>query len=132
MFYFLVEIKCTIILKIIFIYFGLMVFYFFNRCALANPGIIQNKKSDINNVAYCSICQVYYNPNNNVEHCSICGIWVENIDHHCIWVGKCVGKNNKFSFYAMLFSIGLFYAYIILIVFLKYVFIKKNKITKND
>ena len=74
MFYFLVEIKCTIILKIIFIYFGLMVFYFFNRCALANPGIIQNKKSDINNVAYCSICQVYYNPNNNVEHCSICGI----------------------------------------------------------
>ena len=28
MFYFLVEIKCTIILKIIFIYFGLMVFYF--------------------------------------------------------------------------------------------------------
>ena len=68
----------------------------------------------------------------NVEHCNMCGICVENIDHNCIWVGKCVGKNNKFSFDAMLFSIGLFYAYIILIVFLKYVFTKKNKITKND
>ena len=111
---------------------GLLVFYFFDRCALINPGIIQNKKSDVDNVGYCSICQVYFNPKNNVEHCSMCGICVENIDHHCIWVGKCVGKNNKFSFYAMLVSIGFVYAYIILIVFLKYTLRKKNKIATKE
>lgn len=132
MFAFLVELKCSLILKFIYLLLGLIVLYFFNRCALINPGIIQNKKMNIDNVGYCSICQVYYNPNNNVEHCSMCGICVENIDHHCVWVGKCVAKNNKFSFYAMLFSIGLIYAYIMLIGLLKYVFRKKNKIIKNE
>ena len=109
-----------------------MVLFFFNRCALINPGIVQNKKMDNVNVGYCKICQVYYNPNNNVEHCSMCGVCVENIDHHCVWVGKCVAKNNKFSFYAMLLTIGFIYAYIILIGFLKYALKKKNKITKNE
>ena len=132
MFYFLVELKCSIMLKIIYVFLGSIVFYFFDRCALINPGIIQNKKMDTDNFGYCSICQVYYNPNQNVEHCDMCGICVENIDHHCIWVGKCVGKNNKFSFYAMLFSIGMVYSYIILIGFLKYAFRKKNKIPKNE
>ena len=132
MYYFLVEANCPIYQKIIYFIISFMVYYNFDKCALVNPGIIQNQKYDNDNIGYCSICQVYYNPNKNVEHCSMCDICIENIDHHCIWVGKCVGKNNRFSFYAMLGSIGLIYAYIILLVLFQYSSKLGNKKSKQE
>lgn len=129
MYYFLVEVNSPFWQKFIYFICSFLVYFFFNRCALINPGIVQNKKMDKENIQFCSICQVYFNPNNNVEHCSMCGICIEKMDHHCIWVGKCVAKNNRFSFYAMLGSIGIIYAYIIFLAFLQYSnkVIKKNK-----
>ena len=113
--------------KVIYFILSLFVYFFFNRCALINPGIIQNNKMDNNNVVYCNICQVYYAPDQNVEHCKLCQVCVEKMDHHCVWVGKCVGKNNAFSFYAMLVSIGIVYGYIIYLAFFQYS-IKSHKI----
>ena len=127
MYCFLIETHSPIILKILYIFFGFMVYYFFNACALINPGIIQNKIMDNKNNSYCEICQFYYNPCNKVEHCSMCGICVEKMDHHCVWVGKCVGKKNCFHFYAMLVSIGVVYAYIILLAFWNYSFKIRGK-----
>ena len=118
--YFLVELKSPLWQKILYYFLGLCVFFFFNKCALVNPGIVQNKNRDNENICFCNNCQVYYNVNKHVEHCDMCGICVENMDHHCIWVGKCVAKNNRFSFYAMLVSIGFIYAFIILLSILKY------------
>ena len=83
---------------------------------------------DNNNVVYCNICQVYYAPDQNVEHCKLCEVCVEKMDHHCVWVGKCVGKNNAFSFYAMLVSIGFVYGYIIYLAFFQYSIRKSHKI----
>ena len=103
-----------------------LIFFFFDRCFLINPGIIQNKKMDNENNCYCTICHVYYNPANKISHCSDCNVCVEKIDHHCVWVGKCVAKNNLFSFYAMLVSIGIYYLYIILMCLFGYEKIKKK------
>ena len=132
MYYFLIESKSYVLEKILYIVFSFMVYFFFNRCVLINPGIIQNKKKDNENIGYCCICQVYYNPSHYVEHCSMCDICVEKMDHHCIWVGKCVGKKNCFSFYAMLVSIGIVYCYIMIIAFLQYYFkLDKKQLNKN-
>ena len=120
MFYFLVETNCYIWQKVLYLLISFMIYYTFDKCALINPGIIQNKKPDKDNIGYCSICQVYYNPDKNVEHCSMCGVCIENMDHHCVWVGKCIGKNNKFYFYGMLGSIGFLYAYIIIMTLFQY------------
>ena len=129
--HFLEELKTPFWQKFLYYFFGVCVFFFFNRCALVNPGIVQNKNNDNNDSGFCNNCQVYFEINKNVEHCGMCGVCVENMDHHCVWVGKCVAKNNRFSFYAMIVFIGFIYAYIILLSILKYTSnIRKVKKTK--
>ena len=128
MYYCLIDSDIELYNKLIYYLLSFFIYFFFNRCALINPGIIQKKNMDENNTEFCNICQVYYNPEKKVEHCKMCNICVENLDHHCVWVGKCVGKNNLFSFYSMLISIGIVYAYIIYLAFFQY----SNKVNKKS
>ena len=87
-----------------------------DRAALIHPGIAMNKISDYNNYSFCNICKIYYNPDEKVGHCSLCKVCIKNLDHHCVWVGKCVGKNNLKSFYEMIVAFAIFYLYIIICV----------------
>ncbi len=114
--------------KLLYFILIFLLFFNFNRCVLINPGIVQNTKKDKKNFEFCNICQVYFNPNDNVEHCNMCGICIERYDHHCIWVGKCIGKNNCFTFYTMLGLVFINYAYITFLVYSLY----SNKILRND
>ena len=99
--------------RIIYVFFVFSVFFFVFRTALIHPQVVMNKKKNINDYGFCTFCKCYFNPYNGVEHCDSCGVCVEKMDHHCIWVGKCVAKNNTRSFYAMLADIGIFYIFII-------------------
>ena len=104
------------IYHMLFYIFYLMVIFLLNRTALIHPGTEINKINSIHKYCFCDKCKIYYNPDEKVSHCSLCKMCIKKMDHHCVWVGKCVGQNNLFSFYEMILAVGIFYIYIIICV----------------
>ena len=46
-----------------------------------------------------------------MQHCNICNICIRDYDHHCVFVGKCIGRGNMGQFkdfLCMVFSTLIF------------------------
>ena len=125
--YFTIFYSLNLFKRIIFLLFLFSLYYFVFKTALIHPQVVMNKKKTPNEYGYCTFCKCYFNPYNRVEHCEDCGVCVEGMDHHCIWVGKCVAKNNTRSFYSMLIDVGIFYAFIIYCVIITVIEKKQKK-----
>ena len=98
--------------------FGLH-FFSFLYTIIINPGIpgrkyysrnyIRNiKKEEKSKYIRCKICNIITPKSLNATHCFYCNVCVINHDHHCTCFGKCVGRNNCFSFYTALVTIPVY------------------------
>ena len=106
----------------------LMALIFLILCSFRDPGIIRrfyinyNFRFDRKNIKifqlghifnykYCGTCSIIRPLRSS--HCFDCNTCVERCDHHCPWVGNCVGKRNYIFFYLFIFIFTFMLLYIV-------------------
>lgn len=107
-------------------------------CFLKNPGIppknlwienyFKNKNNDNNknySIKICKDCKIIIESTEHIEHCKICNICVMDMDHHNLWIGKCIGRKNKYYYYCFIFMTGVLIIYLIF-AFFSIPFYKEN------
>lgn len=104
---------------------------------IINPGIPNrkyfskffngNNNSNLN-LYECKKCNIITPTSLNASHCYICGICVLNHDHHAFWMGKCIGKNNLFTFYISIFFISIYFVMSILSLMTYIIFVNEENI----
>lgn len=83
--------------------------------ALKDPGVVLSEyECDLDedtqgNTTLCNKCLIFRD--SSIEHCDDCGLCMKNLDHHCIFTGKCIAGNNLFCFYAFLVSVFGFFGF---------------------
>ena len=112
-------------------------------CFFKNPGIppkelwienyFKNKNNKDNNINFsikiCKDCKIIIENNQYIEHCKICNVCIMEMGYHCFWIGKCIGKKNKFYFYCFLFISFILLLYLIF-AFVSIPFFKKSDISE--
>ncbi|KAL5715092.1 protein S-acyltransferase [Ranunculus cassubicifolius] len=79
-----------------------------------NNELIRSKKVRIDGVEmklkFCRVCKLFRPPRSC--HCIVCDNCVDKFDHHCPWIGQCIGLRN-YRFYLMfVLSALVFFTYI--------------------
>lgn len=60
---------------------------------------------------YCETCLIF-RPQ-RAAHCNLCNNCVGEFDHHCMWLGTCIGKNNYAHFMSFVSSLNLLILYVL-------------------
>lgn len=100
-----------------FSYLGLtmIIFIMYTWLRCSNPGKMENSMHETllsiaekgeNLADYCPYCKI--KKEYRSMHCLICDYCVCEFDHHCFWVGNCVGKNNYNLFFTFLISMLIY------------------------
>lgn len=68
---------------------------------LTTPGLEHRASEKTEEVGpdlkWCGICELHRNK--DAYHCHDCGVCVRGWDHHCSFMGKCIGRSNLLWFY---------------------------------
>mmetsp|Transcript_21208 Transcript_21208/g.50419 ORF Transcript_21208/g.50419 Transcript_21208/m.50419 type:complete len:321 (+) Transcript_21208:48-1010(+) len=109
-------------------------YFFFGLCtwrltdvSFRDPGIcLDRERPVVNNngnsssrddYRFCDRCQVWQPPDG--IHCPDCAVCISGYDHHCVWMGTCIGKRNyrQFVLFNMSWLYYVFYAFFWILTF---------------
>ena len=69
--------------------------------ACSDPGIVrmtptsdEEIEEDMDSMTFCEVCEIHQPDKLLIRHCQECGLCIMGHDHHCPWMGKCVGQKN--------------------------------------
>ena len=137
--------KFTVTIPIICIILFIITLFFLIICTFVDPGIIRRfyyydcysyirkeakifQLGYIRNYKYCFTCSIIKPLRSS--HCGDCNNCVERLDHHCPWIGNCVGKKNYKYFFGFIIFINILTYYII--AFCIIYIVKKVKDVKSE
>ena len=95
--------------SILYLVISFLLFILFFILAFSDPGTLTNNKyKDALDIIeqgemleyYCPKCLIKMDF--RTKHCVICEKCVDDFDHHCFWVGNCIGKKNFSLFFDFL------------------------------
>jgi palmitoyltransferase ZDHHC9/14/18 len=81
------------------------------------------------NLKFCPTCKIFRPPRS--FHCRLCDNCVERFDHHCPWLGTCIGRRN-YGYFGRFLIILFALAVSVMYISLDYLFwAYKNEYNKN-
>ena len=115
----LIRIKSYYMIVSFIILYGISIFALI-KGGCTDPGIIPRqlgshyrKKKDFNIVSngafvkfsFCYTCNLFRPP--RTSHCAACDNCCQRFDHHCLWLGNCVGKRNYKYFFILVTTLNI-------------------------
>ncbi|KAL9324807.1 hypothetical protein ACSQ67_005452 [Phaseolus vulgaris] len=116
---FSISILCGVFHSIITAILSIATISFFSisafQCAGAPPNVLWGSypavgKGDLENYTFCHYCSKPKSP--RAHHCRSCRKCILDMDHHCPFIGNCVGAANHRSFIGFLISVVLSTIYV--------------------
>lgn len=107
----------SLVLRIIYILVFSFTLFMYIIIFLSNPGIIPQKPNsevaeDVEAKTKYSCTKCLSLRAQKAYHCEDCDVCIEEWDHHCVWVGKCIGRQNLLVFYVFVATIPIFFVFV--------------------